>query len=215
MKFILLLGAPGAGKGSISEYLVKHHNFIHVSTGDIFRQLANKNNKLANQIKKILAAGQLVPDSLTNQLILDHLKQLEKINYDQYVVLDGYPRTLSQASFFQQHFSLDRVIVLKCSQDQIIFRLTNRLVCEKGLHTYHIVNKPPKSPYVCDIDQSMLIQRKDDQIDVILHRLRVYQTQTASLIEFYKQLNLVIFVNADQSIEQTINEVNSVLNLKK
>ncbi|MDQ0513614.1 adenylate kinase [Mycoplasmoides fastidiosum] len=215
MKFILLLGAPGAGKGSIAEYLAQTYRFVHLSTGHIFRSLGSSTKPIAQKIRAITSEGKLVPDDLTNDLIFETLTNLAQEHPEQTVILDGYPRTISQAEFFNKHFLFDHVLLLEVSEAEILFRLNNRLVCTQGDHTYHKVNKPPHQPGICDVDQTLLYQRKDDQADVILHRLEVYQQQTTPLIELYEQLGLLTRIDAGGSLASTETAVISILGLSQ
>lgn len=213
MKTILLLGPPGSGKGTVSDWLVAQYGFMYISTGKIFRTLANKDTAIAQEIRNITSRGELIPDHLTNQIIKEELSDLYQKNPEACLVLDGYPRTLAQAKFLEQNFVLDKVVLLDCPTNTILRRLTNRLVCQKADHSYHKINKPPKVPNICDIDQSVLYQRKDDQKEVILKRIAIYEATTAPLIQFYKEQHLLEVIDATKDINATIKALINILKM--
>lgn len=215
MKLILLLGPSGAGKGSVSQWLVEHKHYCHLSTGRIFRSLGNQDSTLAKEILKTINAGALVSDHLTNNLLLTEVQKLVTKNPNINLILDGYPRNICQAQFFDKHFKFDHVIVLECDVKTILFRLTHRYLCKLYDHSFHAINKPPKIKGICDIDQSPLYQRKDDDPNVILKRIEIYQTQTQALIDYYAKQNLVNKIDASQDFNQTVIKVDQILKSKK
>lgn len=180
---ILLLGAPGAGKGTLSEYLISKHNYVHVSTGNIFRKVIDENLQYANELKEYILKGLLVPDELTNKIVKEYLNQLLKQKIS--IVLDGYPRTIDQANFLKNIFELDKVIYLNVDESVLTKRLTGRRMCSKCKKIYNVYFTPPKNEGVCDLDGNLLIQRKDDDIAIIQERLETYKSTTYPLINYY------------------------------
>ncbi|WP_216083119.1 adenylate kinase family protein [Candidatus Mycoplasma haematohominis] len=199
MILILFLGAPGTGKGSISQKLVQTKGFIHFSTGKIFRALKDKN---AN-------SGSLISDDLVNDLVI---KELSKFKPDSKVILDGYPRTKVQAEFLNKHYPIKVIFQLSNLTDEyIIERLSNRLLCEKEDHSFNLIHHPPKVPGVCDFDGSKLYKRPDDTGEIIQKRLDLYRQHTQPLIDYYKANSNVIEIDARKSIDQIVKQVSDKL----
>lgn len=204
---LLLLGAPGSGKGTLSEKLVSDYNFVHVSTGNIFRNVIDNQLEYADELNSYLSKGLLVPDELTNKIVENHLKKLceEKKS----IVLDGYPRTINQAHFLENILNLDKVILIDVSEEEIIKRLSGRRICSCCKKIYNIYSMPSKVENVCDIDGCQLTTRKDDEISIIKDRLQVYEKNTKPLIDFY-QSKLVVLTN-NSSKEEIDKKIKSFL----
>ena len=190
---IIMLGAPGAGKGTIAGQMSERYNLPHISTGDIFRANMKENTELGKIAKTYIDKGDLVPDDVTIKMMIDKLSSKECQNG---YILDGFPRTLVQAEEFDKELKasnskIDLVILVDASDKQISDRLSGRRVCEKCGETYHILNIPPKKEGVCDKCGGNLIQRKDDTIEVINDRLKTYHELTQPLIDYYQKQKLV------------------------
>ena len=185
---IIMLGAPGAGKGTIATQMEERFSLPHISTGDIFRENIKNNTELGILAKSYIDGGKLVPDDVTIKMMIDRLKKNDcKNGY----ILDGFPRTLNQAERLDDELnknksSIGLVILVDATEGQIIERLSGRRVCEKCNTTYHIVNIPPKKDGICDVCGGKLIQRKDDTPEIIKDRLNTYNEQTKPLVEYYK-----------------------------
>lgn len=190
---IIMLGAPGAGKGTIATQMEERYKFPHISSGDIFRENIKNNTELGKLAKSYIDKGSLVPDDVTIKIMVDTLNS-DKCSDG--FILDGFPRTLEQARkldevLISHNRKIDLVILVDATRKQIIERLSGRRVCEKCAATYHIVNMPPKKEGVCDNCGGKLIQRKDDNEEVILDRLENYDKDTKPLIDYYKDKGLL------------------------
>lgn len=195
---IILLGAPGAGKGSISEILINEKNFFHLSTGNLLRQVANKNDELGREVCNILKAGKLVSNDVVNKILEDTLidSKLKKYNG---IIFDGYPRTKDQAEHLDGLVKIDKVLYLKVSNEIIEKRLVNRRICSNCGKIYNLeINEfKPKNPDICDVCGGLLMQRKDDQLNIIRDRLKTYYKQIEPLIEYYSNKNILFEINGD------------------
>ncbi|AGR42464.1 adenylate kinase [Spiroplasma diminutum] len=192
---IILLGAPGSGKGTLSEFLCDKNNFTQLSTGDLFRENISSKTDLGLEAQKYMNEGKLVPDSVTNSMVE---KYLESKNTN--LIFDGFPRTDEQALALDQMLKnlnnqIDKVFYLEIDESVLLGRLTGRMICKICKRSYHKVNRKPLKEGICDFDNGELIVRPDDQEDKIKTRLEAYNTQTAPLIEFYK--NKLIKIDAD------------------
>ena len=210
---IILLGPPGSGKQTISNYLVKTFNYDHISTGNIFREEIAKATDLGNQVKQLINSGQYVSDNLTNLIIKNKILDLQAAG--QHLILDGYPRTLNQAQFLDQ-LNLNNpfvVIELKIDDQKIIDRLSTRWFCSKCNTTYNKDTwRSKKHPY-CQNDDQPLIQWADDQPEAIKKRLEIYHQQSNALFNFYQSKNNLISVNADVDFDAIINEISKNLKI--
>ncbi|AUB32076.1 adenylate kinase [Spiroplasma floricola] len=207
---IILLGAPGSGKGTLSEFLCEKDNFTQLSTGDLFRENISNKTDLGIEAQKYMNDGNLVPDSVTNSMVENYLKTRSSE-----LIFDGYPRTDDQAKSLDimlknLNNQIDKVIYLEINQDVLLGRLTGRMICKICKRSYHKINRKPLKEGICDFDGGQLITRPDDQENKIKTRLEAYHTQTAPLIEFYK--SKIIKVDADKcSPEELYNRVKKVL----
>ncbi|WP_412032238.1 adenylate kinase family protein [Malacoplasma muris] len=206
---LLLLGAPGSGKGTLSEYLISKHNFAHVSTGNIFRKVIDENLEYADELKSYILKGLLVPNDLTNKIVKQELGELTK-KYTN-IVMDGYPRTIEQAEFLKNIFTIDKVIYLNVDSDLLVKRLTGRRMCNKCKKIYNIYFSPPKKDGVCDNDGELLFQRKDDDLSIIQERIQTYNQTTFLLIDYYKDKGNLIEVDGALSTEELHEKINSIL----
>ncbi|RRJ30380.1 adenylate kinase [Halocatena pleomorpha] len=191
---ILLLGPPGAGKGTQSEHLVDAYDIEHVTTGDALR--ANKDMETEyGTPREFMDAGELVPDPVVNEIVAEAVSNAEGF------VLDGYPRNLSQAEYLDDITDLDCVLFLAVDRDELLRRLTGRRVCPGCNKTYHVEFNPPETEGVCDDCGSELTQRDDDTEAVVSERLDVYEENTEPVVEFYRDRGDLIEVDGEGSPE--------------
>ncbi|HEX2952093.1 MAG TPA: adenylate kinase [Armatimonadota bacterium] len=210
---LILLGAPGAGKGTQSSYLKEQWGLTHISTGDILRAEVRQGTELGKEAKGYMERGELVPDALIIKMMEERLRSLGST---QGYILDGFPRTVDQAEALTtmlekiQH-KLDAVVDLEVKDDELIRRLTGRRVCPKCGAVYHVDTMPSKVPGICDVCGSELIQRADDQIDAIRNRLDVYKSQTQPLIDYYRNQGKLITIDGTIGVPQVAESIHSAL----
>jgi len=196
---IILLGAPGSGKGTQAKKASKEFHVPHISTGDLFRENLKNKTDLGKNANTYIAAGKLVPDGLVLDMLFDRVSSDDcKNGY----FLDGFPRTIPQAAKLEEHLKNNAnplVIHLECSDESVIKRISGRLSCQNCGAVYHRVFSCPKSEGICDSCGSFLIQRIDDREDIVKERLRVYNIQTKPLIEFYQNKQYFININGENS----------------
>ncbi len=202
MNAVILLGPPGAGKGTVAEVLVDQ-GCKHISTGQLLRDEIAKGSALGLEAKALIEQGRFVPDETVVGMIRDLLTSSESAGA---FLFDGFPRTLVQAEKLGELLgelggTLKQVVLLDCPNDVIVERLSGRRTCEKCGTVYHVAYNPPAKENVCDADGGCLIQRPDDKADTIRKRLEVYEEQTAPLIDYYEAQNLVVRIDASQSID--------------
>lgn len=203
---LILLGAPGAGKGTQAVKLKEYFNIPHISTGDIFRKNLKEQTKLGLLAKGYMDKGQLVPDNVVIEIIADRLKESDcKNGY----LLDGFPRTLAQAEELSKIAKIDKVINLDIDLELLTKRLTGRRVCGGCGETHHIDSLKGKT--TCHKCNGSLIIRADDSLETVTSRLEIYAKQTKPLIDYYKKQKLLIDVNANQSIENVLNNIKGAL----
>jgi len=193
---IVLLGSPGVGKGTYSAELIKKYEILHISTGDIFRENIKGATELGKKAKEFIDTGNLVPDELTIEMIKE---RLGREDCETGFLLDGFPRTIPQAEALSQFCELDMVINVKADDEVIIERLSGRRICRQCGKIFHLKNIPSKVEGVCDACEGDLYQRDDDRPQAIQERLKVYQKQTAPLVDYYRAKGLLreITVNED------------------
>lgn len=200
---IILMGPPGAGKGTQAALLASQETIPHISTGDIFRANMKQGTPLGLEAKKYVDAGQYVPDSVTNGMVRDRLAQADcKKGF----ILDGYPRTPDQAQELERMLaelgmSLDAVINITVPDELLVDRAVGRRVCRSCGATYHVQFNAPQVAGLCDKCGGELYQRSDDEAEKVTVRLNLYHTQTAPLLDFYGQKGLVKVVDGDQPME--------------
>ncbi|MDE6289380.1 MAG: nucleoside monophosphate kinase [Ureaplasma sp.] len=203
---IILIGAPGAGKGTISDLLSKNQHLVHISTGNLFREAIQKEDDLSLQIKNILNSGGLVGDDITNEVARKAI--LKVCDENKGFILDGYPRTTNQAKFLDTIVDIDKVFYLKVDNDALIKRIIGRRVCPNCNAIYNVnLGLNPKIENECDICHSVLVQRKDDNLDTAQKRIDKYNEETFPLIEFYKEKNKLIEINGLDTIENIYNNI--------
>ncbi|MCX7739334.1 MAG: adenylate kinase [Hydrogenothermaceae bacterium] len=209
-KTIVFLGPPGAGKGTQSALLMERLSFIQISTGDLLREATKNQTPLGLQVKSYMNEGRLVPDELIVGLIEEKLEEFSQSN----IIFDGFPRTLNQAKALDELLSekgrvLNRVILFEINDEELIRRLSGRRVCQNCGAVYHVMYNSPREEGVCDKCGGTLIQRDDDREEVIRNRLSVYHSQTAPLIDYYREK--LVSMDATSDKESIYNKIASVL----
>lgn len=212
---IILLGPPGAGKGTQAKVLSEKLNIAHISTGDLLRRNVKENTKLGNLAKQFMEKGELVPDDLVTEMLIDSINSFKPKNG---FILDGYPRNIAQAETLDEILNKRScrhsyfVIYLDTSEPVIIQRLSGRRVCSVCGANYHLKNMPPKRDLICDKCGSNLYQRTDDQEETIKKRLDVYLKQTASLIGYYEKKKKLYHVSADDEADIVLDKIIKLIN---
>jgi len=206
---IILLGAPGAGKGTLAKMVAGKFDIPHLSTGDILRDNVNRETSVGNQAKEYMDNGKLVPDGIIIQMVEERV--LEE-DCETGFILDGFPRTIKQAEalkliFGKLNVTINAILNLEASQETIIKRLSGRRTCKNCGAIYHIKNIPPKVEDKCDKCGGKLYQRDDDKKDIVKKRLMVYKTQTKKLISYYKKQGSFYEVNANKKADEIFVEV--------
>lgn len=204
---MIILGAPGAGKGTLAADLCPRLSIKHISTGDLLREVIASGSKLGAEINNFVSTGALVPDELIGQMIRDTLNADACQNG---VLLDGFPRTIPQAELLEQIMTelgrpLAAVFYLNVELDRVIRRLINRVSCQKCGRPYHLLNLPPQKAGICDACGGALIQREDDREETIRKRFATFLAKTQPLIDFYKAKNLLTEVMADDNPQAALN----------
>ena len=197
---LILLGAPGAGKGTLAAYLIEKMGVPSVSTGNILREAIANNTPLGAKAKQFMDAGQLVPDQLVIDLLKDRIAEDDCKNG---FILDGFPRTIPQAEELDKIANIDCALSLEVPDEVIEGRMTGRRVCLKCGATYHIVANPPKTENTCDNCSEPLHIRKDDKAEVVKSRLATYHEQTEPLKDYYGKQGKVKSIDGTQGIEET------------
>ncbi len=214
MEAIILLGGPGAGKGTLAELLKTQKGYLHISTGDMLRAAVKSGSEVGLEAKTCMEAGELVSDALILKIIKDRVAQEPA---DAKFLFDGFPRTLEQAEGLQKLFAeidgtISHVFNLDADRKALIPRLTARRTCRTCGAIYHVINMPPKVEGICDVDGGELYQRADDSEETILNRLEVYAKQTAPLIGYYREKELIRDLDAGGSADNTDRQALVVFN---
>lgn len=210
---IIMLGAPGAGKGTQAKMIAEKYQLPHISTGDIFRANIKNGTQLGLEAKKYMDQGLLVPDELTVKILLDRVAKEDcKNGY----VLDGFPRTIPQAQVLDEALSklgecIDYAIDVDVPDENIVKRMSGRRACLKCGATYHIEHIPPKAEGICDTCQSELVLRDDDKPETVLNRLKVYHDQTQPLIEFYTAKGVLKTVDGTLDMQDVFRAITDIL----
>lgn len=206
---LVILGPPGAGKGTQAEYIVERYNIPHISTGDIFRENIKNNTELGKEAKSYMDKGLLVPDDLVIALVED---RLNKTDAKEGFLLDGFPRTVAQAVSLdsildKNNDKLTKVINISVDPEILIERAVGRRVCKTCGMTYHVKFNPPKEEGICDKDGTKLIQRDDDTEETVKTRISVYFDQTAPLIDYYRAQNLLVDIDGAKDIDKVFEDI--------
>ena len=211
---IIMLGAPGAGKGTQAKMIAKEYGIPHISTGDIFRANIKEGTELGKEAKTYMDAGQLVPDELTVKILLDRVAKDDcKNGY----VLDGFPRTIPQAEVLDEALTklgdkIDFAIDVDVPDENIVRRMGGRRACVTCGATYHIEHVPPKTEGICDTCGSELILRDDDKPETVSNRLKVYHDQTQPLIDFYTKKGVLKSVDGTIDMMDVFASIKAILN---
>ncbi len=209
---IILLGPPGAGKGTQAKKIQEYYSLPHISTGDMLRENINNNTSLGIKAKSYMSRGELVPDELLITIIKD---RLSKKDCSKGFLLDGYPRTIPQADALQMILTesgkkLDAVLNISVDDEELIKRLSGRRMCKCGA-SYHIVFNPPEKDEICDLCKGKLYHREDDMPGAIRNRLIVYKKQTQPLIEYYNKKGVLRTIDGGKDISHIFKDIKKVL----
>lgn len=214
---IVVLGGPGAGKGTQLMKISQGLGMVHISTGDIFRENISKKTELGKLADTYISKGQLVPNEVTCDMVAD---RLQKDDCKNGYALDGFPRTIDQAEFLDKYLKehndeLDAVVDIEVPDDVIVDRLCGRRICSKCGASFHIKYTQPKEEGICDNCGAELIQRKDDQVETIENRLKVYHDQTEPLIAFYRSSGKLVEIDGNGSADEVENRILTALGVRK
>lgn len=210
---LILMGLPGAGKGTQAATISEEYNIPHISTGDMFRTAIKEETELGRQAKSYMDAGDLVPDEVTNGIVEERLQKEDCRNG---FLLDGFPRTPAQAGALEKMLSdmgrqLDYVLNIDVPKEKLEERLTGRRVSPSSGRTYHVIYNPPKQEGIDDVDGSELVQRDDDKPETVKRRLEVNIEQQQPLIDFYEEKGYLRNIDGDQDIDKVFHEIEALL----
>ena len=210
---IILMGLPGAGKGTQASEIVKKFPIPHISTGDMFRKAIKDETDLGKEAKSYMDRGELVPDEVTVGIVKERISEDDA---KKGFLLDGFPRTIEQAEALNNIMSeldrnIDAVINIEVPEEELMNRLTGRRICEKCGTTYHLVFNPPKVDGVCDIDGGKLYQRKDDNPETVSNRLSVNVKQSKPILEYYDEKGVLKNIDGAKDIDEVTKDVIDIL----
>jgi adenylate kinase len=211
--YIIILGAPGAGKGTQADILSQEMNLPHIASGDLFRQALEERTEVGLLAKSYMDKGELVPDGIAIKLILERINQPDCVSG---CLFDGFPRTLHQAKVLdkalkEQGKSIDKAIYIEVPNEELVKRLSGRWLCRTCQTPYHIINSPPKTPGKCDKCGGKLYQRSDDKEETVKDRLGVFFAQTVPILDYYKKQGKLIRVNGNLGMQGVAREIISAL----
>ena len=210
---LILLGPPGAGKGTQAESIKEAYNLIHISTGDIFRKNMKENTPLGAKAKEYVDKGQLVPDEITIAMVEDRLSQ-EDVREG--FLLDGFPRSVSQAEalddiMLELGSKIDKVINIEVDKGILVERAVGRRLCKDCGATYHVKFHPPKQEGICNKCQGELYQRADDVAETVENRINIYEQETLPLVAYYTEKGNLVTIKGDQEIDKVFSEIQKAL----
>ncbi|UIK48523.1 adenylate kinase [Staphylococcus pettenkoferi] len=210
---IILMGLPGAGKGTQASEIVKKYPIPHISTGDMFRKAIREETELGKKAKSFMDRGELVPDKVTVGIVKERLSEDDA---KKGFLLDGFPRTIDQAEALNDIMSdlnreIEAVINIEVPEEELMNRLTGRRICEKCGTTYHLVFNPPKVEGVCDLDGGKLYQREDDNPETVSNRLKVNIKQSKPILEYYDQKGVLKNIDGAKDIDDVTSDVIQIL----
>jgi adenylate kinase len=210
---LVLLGSPGAGKGTQAERLVKDFELPYIATGNMLRDAVRQGTELGNKAKSYMDRGDLVPDDLMIAMIVERLQAPDT---SRGFILDGFPRTEPQAQALDRELerlerSLTAAILIEVSEEEVLKRLSGRRVCVKNQHNFHVHNDPPKHEDRCDVDGSRLVVRDDDRAEVVKHRLEEYREKTIPLIGYYERRGILRRIDGSRSPEEVHDQIRATL----
>ena len=200
---VILIGPQGSGKGTQAQLLSTEFHSRHIASGDMFREAFEQKTALGMRAKAYVDRGELVPDEIAVAMVLSSIEEPESSNG---VILDGFPRTIAQAQALDKELRqigrhIDVVVYLSVTHDEMMSRLAQRYICRAHQHVYHAKFRPPKVPGICDIDGSELYQRADDTPEAIKRRLDIFAHETTHVLDYYKQEQKLIEIDADPSVK--------------
>src|SRR5690625_4106499 len=210
---IILMGLPGAGKGTQASKIIKKYPIPHISTGDMFRLAIKNGTELGNEAKSYMDRGELVPDEVTVGIVKERLSQSDA---KEGFLLDGFPRTVEQAEALNRIMDeldtkIDRTINVEVPEEELMNRLTGRRICEVCGSSYQLGVNAPKEEWVCDLDGGKLYQREDDNPETVANRLEVNIKQTAPLLDFYEDQGVLVNVDGARDIDEVFNDIDEIL----
>lgn len=211
--YIVLLGPPGAGKGTQAEILAKKTNLAHVSSGDLFRENLKNQTDLGKLAQSYMHKGELVPDDVTINMIRD---RISRPDCEAGAILDGFPRTPAQADALEVMLKgfkgeVNLVPYITAAEQTLVERTSGRWTCRAHGHIYHEKFNPPKQAGICDVDGSEVYQRDDDKVETVTKRIRVYLEQTMPLVDYYRKAGKLVEIDGTQAVEQVTKELLSAL----
>jgi len=210
---LILLGAPGAGKGTQAKKIVEKYGIPHIATGDILREAVAKGTELGKKAKEYMDRGELVPDEIVIGIVKERLQEPD---CEKGFLLDGFPRTLKQAEALDNMLKelgrkIDAVIYIDVPEEEVVKRIVNRRTCRKCGAVYHLIYAPPREPNKCDKCGGELYQRDDDKEETVRQRFKVYMENTAPLIDYYEKKGLLYKVDGTKSIEEVFQQIEEIL----
>lgn len=210
---LILLGPPGAGKGTQAAKIIEKYNIPHISTGDIFRENIKNGTELGKKAQEYMNKGQLVPDELVVEIATDRLTKDDCKNG---FLLDGFPRTVFQAEELDKFLeakgsAVDHVLDIEVDREELMKRLTGRRVCSKCGASFHVVSIPPKKEGICDVCGAELIQRKDDNEETAANRIEVYNKETRPLVDYYEKAGNISHIDGAAGLENVFNTIAGIL----
>ena len=205
----VLLGAPGSGKGTQAGIISDRLGIVHIASGNLFREAANKGDEIGRQLKHYMERGLLVPDEITIRMTLE---RIASVDCAEGLILDGFPRTLDQAKALdvalkEKGEAIDKVLYIKVATDELVRRLSGRSICRGCQTPYHDVSSPPKVAGICDLCGGELYQRPDDSPQTVRKRIEVYATETAPLIDYYRKASKLVEIEGEGEIEEIVERL--------